>query len=239
MLARLGQRADSCPEPAISAEFAAPAEFTAPGTVSAEFMAPVEFTAPVEFAAAEEYASPADDGDTLELEISAEDLIGLWSAGAAERRQPTSNAPTTRVLATSPDFGKRAHAAIGKLTGRGPLTRIAASLVITFALIVSGTAAYRATEPNPPQPARTDNPAATQARPPEPKLAQAQKPPVRIRNPFDRSEVFEFPPGTSRRKARQAVANLLLERARDRHTRRGRNADGVRYGAAGSALTRR
>jgi hypothetical protein len=43
--------------------------------------------------------------------------------------------------------------------------------------------------------------------------------PVRIRNPFDRSEVFEFPPGTSRQEARQAVADMLLQRALERHTR--------------------
>jgi hypothetical protein len=40
--------------------------------------------------------------------------------------------------------------------------------------------------------------------------------PVRFRNPFDLTEVFEFPPGTSETAARQAVADLLLQRAADR-----------------------
>lgn len=40
--------------------------------------------------------------------------------------------------------------------------------------------------------------------------------PVRMKNPFDRSEVFEFPPGTSLEDARQSVAELLLQRARTR-----------------------
>jgi hypothetical protein len=35
-------------------------------------------------------------------------------------------------------------------------------------------------------------------------------------NPFDKKEVFEFPPGTSQADARDAVAQLLAERARDR-----------------------
>jgi hypothetical protein len=35
-------------------------------------------------------------------------------------------------------------------------------------------------------------------------------------NPFDKKEVFEFPPGTSQVDARDAVADLLAERARDR-----------------------
>ncbi|HEY2398919.1 MAG TPA: hypothetical protein VGI23_01125, partial [Steroidobacteraceae bacterium] len=34
---------------------------------------------------------------------------------------------------------------------------------------------------------------------------------VRIKNPFDRTEAFEFPPGTSKAEAREAVAKLLLE----------------------------
>jgi hypothetical protein len=40
---------------------------------------------------------------------------------------------------------------------------------------------------------------------------------VRFVNPFDKKEVFEFPPGTSQADARDAVAELLAERARDRH----------------------
>jgi hypothetical protein len=47
--------------------------------------------------------------------------------------------------------------------------------------------------------------------------AEAPQPPVRFRNPFDASEVFEFPPGTSDDSARELVAAMLLQRARDRH----------------------
>ena len=39
---------------------------------------------------------------------------------------------------------------------------------------------------------------------------------VRFANPFDKREVFEFPPGTSQADARDAVADLLADRARDR-----------------------
>ena len=42
------------------------------------------------------------------------------------------------------------------------------------------------------------------------------RPPVRFANPFDRSEVFEFPPGTTRAEARRKVAQLLLDRANGR-----------------------
>lgn len=47
--------------------------------------------------------------------------------------------------------------------------------------------------------------------------AESREPPVRFRNPFDASEVFEFPPGTSDDSARESVAAMLLQRARDRH----------------------
>jgi hypothetical protein len=46
--------------------------------------------------------------------------------------------------------------------------------------------------------------------------AESPEPPVRFRNPFDASEVFEFPPGTSDDSARESVAAMLLQRARDR-----------------------
>jgi hypothetical protein len=37
--------------------------------------------------------------------------------------------------------------------------------------------------------------------------------PLRVANPFDASEVFEFPAGTSEADAREAVAGFLIERA--------------------------
>ncbi len=37
--------------------------------------------------------------------------------------------------------------------------------------------------------------------------------PVRVTNPFDSSEVFEFPYGTSEADAREAIAGFLMERA--------------------------
>jgi hypothetical protein len=42
--------------------------------------------------------------------------------------------------------------------------------------------------------------------------------PIRFKNPFDASEVFEFPAGTSRTEMRAAVAELLSQRARERQS---------------------
>jgi hypothetical protein len=44
--------------------------------------------------------------------------------------------------------------------------------------------------------------------------------PVRFANPFDASEVFEFPPGTSETEAHDAVADILTKRAQDRRQAR-------------------
>jgi hypothetical protein len=54
---------------------------------------------------------------------------------------------------------------------------------------------------------------------PPPPPAEAPAPagePMLFKNPFDRTEVFEFPPGTSQAEAREAVAKALLERAQGR-----------------------
>lgn len=41
--------------------------------------------------------------------------------------------------------------------------------------------------------------------------------PVVFANPFDKSEVFEFPEGTTEAEARAAVTEILMERARERY----------------------
>jgi hypothetical protein len=40
--------------------------------------------------------------------------------------------------------------------------------------------------------------------------------PVRVANPFDASEIFEFPHGASEADARDAIAGFLMERAVNR-----------------------
>jgi hypothetical protein len=45
---------------------------------------------------------------------------------------------------------------------------------------------------------------------------KTEQPLVRVRNPFDAFEVFEFPPETTMAEAREAMAQLLLQRARTR-----------------------
>jgi hypothetical protein len=46
---------------------------------------------------------------------------------------------------------------------------------------------------------------------------QSLEEPLRVANPFDATEVFEFPAGTTEADAQEAIAGFLIERA----TRRG------------------
>lgn len=57
---------------------------------------------------------------------------------------------------------------------------------------------------------------------------------VKVRNPFDATEVFAFPAGTTKTKAREAVAKMLLRRARERFGQQGFgiHADSRRLAAA-------
>jgi hypothetical protein len=95
--------------------------------------------------------------------------------------------------------------------------RMLIGAAIAAVLVVLGSAAHLAAKQKPAPvaavaqtPAR-DLPLPLAAEPPAP-AAQ----PVMYKNPFDRTEVFEFPAGTTQAEAREAVATLLMERAQGR-----------------------
>lgn len=66
--------------------------------------------------------------------------------------------------------------------------------------------------------APTSVPASPPALAPAPASPATPDAPVRFKNPFDASEVFEFPAGTSRAEMRDAVAELLSQRALERQS---------------------
>ena len=95
-------------------------------------------------------------------------------------------------------------------------SRLVIGTVIAAVLIVLGSVAHLAAKPK-----STPQPALVQARQALPSSAAIDSPartnePVLYKNPFDRSEVFEFPAGTTQDEARDAVSKLLLERAQGR-----------------------
>jgi hypothetical protein len=94
----------------------------------------------------------------------------------------------------------------------------AIAIQITVATIFSGVIAYVAT--NPEQLVQAQAAVAHVYAPtppvPAPPAVPDEPVPVQVANPFDTSEIFQFPAGTSDTDAHVAVAKLLLQRARDR-----------------------
>jgi hypothetical protein len=126
----------------------------------------------------------------IEVELSAQELRTLSGRQATPARSPSSR-PSSRIV----------------LLGSVAITSVMGLLVYLAASSEAPTVRVAAT----PAPIRAAAPV-TNALP----ARVNDGPPVRYVNPFDRSEVFEFPPGTTRAAAHDAVAELLLERARGR-----------------------
>ena len=93
---------------------------------------------------------------------------------------------------------------------------LSVAVQIVGATLLSGGIVYLATSPS--QLVRAGTETLVQAVTPQitPPAAPPAQVPVQYRNPFDPAEVFEFPPGTASVSARQAVAEVLMQRARDR-----------------------
>jgi len=104
----------------------------------------------------------------------------------------------------------------GDARGRNDWPAIA--IQIAVATIFSGVIAYVATNPEQLVQAQTavgkvDAP--TPARPAPPAVPD-EPVQVQVTNPFDKTEVFNFPAGTSETDAQLAVARLLMQRAQER-----------------------
>jgi hypothetical protein len=94
-------------------------------------------------------------------------------------------------------------------------SRLLIGAAITAVLVVLGGVAHLAAKQKPVPLVATQAPRPTPPPPPTQAPAPAGEP-VLFKNPFDRTEVFEFPPGTSQAEARDAVAEALMERAQGR-----------------------
>ncbi len=139
--------------------------------------------------------------DTVELQLTPEQLRYL-----SETEDEVE--PVARVRKSTP-----AH--IAKM----------AAAIVAYGAFAWWSASHLAAEPQPP---------AMAARPaviPRPVvIAGAPEPDLQVMNPFDAKEVFEFPAGTSQAESREKVAQILLQRARDRqsHWERIKPVEGVR-----------
>jgi hypothetical protein len=150
-----------------------------------------------------------------EVELSAQDLLELSAPVSSERAQaPPLAIPTTTVVPGAPALQKRAAP---NAAGRNmSSSQVAASVI--FAVGTVGALYYAVVSYEARQSAAIAKEQPTQSQ------LQASAPkgegkPVRFANPFDPKEVFEFPAGTSEAEARDAVAEMLMERAMERQRR--------------------
>ena len=151
------------------------------------------------------------DEDTIELELLPEEVLALSRAAEATVAPARSESANESQVGPPP--------APAGAPARAQSSRRAMLLLALGAVLVVGVAgAFWAFEysaaPPPPVPVIARAPVVIPPPPPPP--ADPPAPPVTYRNPFDRSEVFEFPAGTSTAEARQAVADMLLQRALER-----------------------
>lgn len=160
--------------------------------------------------------SGLDTMPVIEAEMDARDLRGLTDDFLGK---PTQLTASGQHLATASPAAFKARPA-----SRARILR--SSLVVLCSVALAGVIAAgtlresdkRAALPPPP-------PAVVPVSEPAPPVQTAELPPpepVVVVNPFDRTEKFTFPPGTSKADARDQMATLLLQRAMERGANRPR-----------------
>jgi hypothetical protein len=142
----------------------------------------------------------ASGDDTIELQLTPQQLRELSRAAeAAEAAQTTEPVAPAR---------KSTYMNIAKM----------AAAIVAYGVFAWWSASHLVAQPQPQATAAAKPPVVI----PQPvSIVSAPEPVVRVNNPFDATEVFEFPPGTSQAESRDKVAQILLQRARDRQARLG------------------
>lgn len=164
----------------------------------------------------------------VEAEMDAQELLAL--APVPSMHSPLPRARTTKSGASDASVARA--------------TIVRSPLIILCGIAVAGTIAAAALYDSGTHTApRTSAVIAPRVSPPPAQVATVVAPEapryVKLVNPFDATEVFEFPPGTSKRDARDAMATLLLKRAAERQAQQQRRADlaadrAARYSGRGS-----
>jgi hypothetical protein len=160
--------------------------------------------------------SGLDTMPAVEAEMAAGDLRRLTDEFLGKPTEPTASVPRP---ATASRVASNARPASRVRMLRLPLMVLCS--VALAGVIAAGAlreSDKRAALPPPP-------PAAVPVSAPPPEVQVAELPPpapVVLVNPFDATEKFTFPPGTSKADARDQMATLLLQRATERGAHRPR-----------------
>jgi hypothetical protein len=165
----------------------------------------------------------------FELELSAEDLLALLQSGTIKKPTLNPARPPGGLqgkVAVSPQVQTAwAHLVTAARNAQLSVPRGVLTLSVAVGAVLIGVVVYMSSSPERPiheAMARVPRSAATVVRPPSTPVSERLS--VRLANPFDHTEIFEFPPGTTVTEARDRVADLLIERARERQHRHGRTA---------------
>jgi hypothetical protein len=142
-----------------------------------------------------------------------EALAARQASGALEQETPAGSRGTVSV-ARAPRKNRRFALGLGMAAAvaglLGGLTYLATARAPHPVPIVADSGSRPTAAPEAEAPTLAPSPS------PSPPVTPGV--PVRFKNPFDASEVFEFPAGTSQTEVRNAVAELLSQRARERQS---------------------
>jgi hypothetical protein len=157
-------------------------------------------------------AGPHIGDDTIELALTDEDMLAL--SRAAEEEHVKTSPGRSAVIGTG---AFRSNQSVRSRIWPPELALLLLGIVISVALevVAHRTSTVTITAPSDAE-----------------RSAKSPDSPARFSNPFDASEVFEFPPGTSDEQARQSVATILLQRARDRQVAAAEKGNRPMAGAA-------
>jgi len=161
--------------------------------------------------------SGLDTMPTVEVEMNAHNLRSLTDEFLGKPTEPAASGQRP-ATASRPDSSARPASRARILRS----SLMALCLVAVAGVIAAGTlreSDKRAALPAPPPPAV----APVAAPPPPVQVVETPPPePVVLTNPFDKTEKFTFPPGTSKADAREQMAAMLLQRAAERGVNRPR-----------------
>jgi hypothetical protein len=193
----------------------------------------------------DDYDDDYDDDETIELELNGSAIRALTEAAAhaqaafEERADPRltpaeANGQETRGFEPETPPGSQGTVSVAcaprksrrfALLSLGMAAAAIAGLLGGLAYLATAGARHplaivadSGSRPTVAPEAATSVPASAPASALAPAPPVTPDVPVRFKNPFDASEVFEFPAGTSQAEVRDAVAELLSQRARERRS---------------------
>ncbi len=162
------------------------------------------------------------DEDTAELLLSSHELDSLSRAAAEPHSAPLPVDPIdVPPCGSRSQFEPSVAPARDFLKLRWPRVPFEVATLVAVIAIALASGIHRSANSNTPAGNRLDHRVATAlvTHTNDDTAPQPAGEPLRIQNPFDPAEVFQFPPGTNEAAARKSVANLLLERGRARADR--------------------